>query len=45
MSYTWTARGSCDGTGTLRGWRFTADLVQMDTFVAVTGYVFRPGNR
>jgi hypothetical protein len=45
LNGTWTAKGSCDGKGTLRGWRFTADLVQMPTFVAVTGYVFRAGYR
>jgi hypothetical protein len=42
---TWTAKGSCVGTGSLKGWRFTADLVQMNGFVAATGFVFRAGNR
>jgi hypothetical protein len=41
---TWTAEGSCVGTGTLRGWRFTADLVDMKIFVAATGFVFRAGS-
>lgn len=45
VNYTWTAKGYCVGTGTLKGWRFTADLVQKDTFVAVTGYVFHAGHR
>jgi hypothetical protein len=43
VSYIWTAKGFCYGTGTLRGWRFTADLAKMGAFVAVTGYVFRAG--
>jgi hypothetical protein len=42
---TWTAKGSCHGKGTLKGWKYTADLAQMPTFVAATGYVFRVGHR
>jgi hypothetical protein len=42
---TWTAKGTCVGRGTLKGWKYTADLAQMPTFVAATGYVFRVGHR
>jgi len=44
-SGTWTAKGSCVGRGALKGWKYTADLAQMATFVAATGYVFRTGHR
>ena len=42
---TWTAKGSCVGRGSLRGWKYTADLAQTATFVAATGYVFRTWHR
>ncbi|MGD0863479.1 MAG: hypothetical protein ABSA21_12120 [Candidatus Limnocylindrales bacterium] len=44
VSGTWTGKGSCDGIGSLRGWRYTADLAQVDPFVVATGHVFRAGN-
>lgn len=43
VNYQWTGKGSCDGIGTLRGWRYTANLAQMDPFVIATGYIFRAG--
>jgi hypothetical protein len=41
---TWTGKGSCEGIGSLWGWRYTADLAQMNPFVIATGYVFRAGH-
>ncbi|MGZ6267707.1 MAG: hypothetical protein ACXWNR_03990 [Candidatus Limnocylindrales bacterium] len=44
-NHTWTAKGSCEGRGTLRPWRYTADLVPVDaTNVAATGYIFHIGH-
>jgi hypothetical protein len=45
VNYNWTAKGSCVGMGSLKGWRFTADLVPTATGVTATGYVFRVWHR
>jgi hypothetical protein len=44
VSFIWSGKGTCDGFGTLRGWRYTADLAQVDPFVIATGHIFRVGH-
>jgi hypothetical protein len=41
--FVWTGKGVCYGTGTLKGWHWTADLSSIPTGTAMHGYIFPPG--